>query len=281
MTVEGLEVSRLGISKSQPLLQILAHLFDLPRSGVIFHYVDYGQMDTGRDQIAGLFAFLFHDDHGDFARAFDGSDEFSDLDCFVFAGQWHRDLSIDRRVCLKLRDLGSLAIDKNDRFGFNLTNRMIASAPADFNQIVSPIPAIGDDIGFTRNGKMKISDHPVGNPYFGMEVTASLGPLSMTEAAPKAQNKVLINGGLKGPLVTKDIGYILGMILVRRTIGDLFLIFWAIVSSMMRKPKQCALIRRVSKSRCKPISSSCSLARTFLPRNRVELESELERERND
>jgi len=69
---------------------------------------------------------------------------------------------------------------------------MIAAASADLNQLLSPIPAIGDNIEFARNGKLKISDHFLGNRYFGTEATAFFGSLAMIESGPKGQNKVLV-----------------------------------------------------------------------------------------
>jgi len=94
MTVDGLKVSRLVISKTQALLQILDHLFNLPTSGVVSDHIDCWQMDTGRDQIAGFFAFFFHHDYSHFAQVFDDPDEFGNLDGFILAIQWQADLVI-------------------------------------------------------------------------------------------------------------------------------------------------------------------------------------------
>ena len=106
MTVDGLEVSGLVISKTQALLQILDRLFNLPLSGVIFDHIDCGQMDIGRDEVVGFFAFFFHHDHGEFAQVFDDTDKFGNLDGFLLAIQWEADLSIGRSVSVKLSDLG-------------------------------------------------------------------------------------------------------------------------------------------------------------------------------
>ena len=222
MTVDGLEVSRLVISKPQALLEILDHLLNPPTSGVIFDHIDCCQMDTGRDQIVGLFAFFLDHDHGDCAQVFDEADEFGNLDGFLFAVQWQANLSIGPWVCLKVPDLGSFPVEENDRIGLKLRDHVIASAPADLNQFLRPIPAISDNIEFAREGKRKISDHVLGNRYFGTEAAASLGGLAMIESGPKGQKKVLVKQGRKDPLVTKDIGHIVSMILVPRAAGDLF-----------------------------------------------------------
>jgi len=222
MAVDGLEVSRLVISKPQALLEILDHLLNLPPFGVVFDHIDCWQMDTGRDQIVGFFAFFFHHDHGDCAQVFDDSDEFGNLDGFLFAVQWQADLPIGPWVCLKVRELGSFTVEDNDRVGLKLRDHVIASAPTDLNQFLCPIPTIGDNIEFAREGKLKISDHVFGNGYFGTKATASFGSLRMIESGPKGQKKVLVNQGRKDPLVTKDIGPIVSMVLVPRAAGDLF-----------------------------------------------------------
>lgn len=59
MTVDGLKVSRLVISKPQALLQILDHLLNLPTSGVVSDHIDCWQMHTGRDQVVGFLRFSF------------------------------------------------------------------------------------------------------------------------------------------------------------------------------------------------------------------------------
>lgn len=222
MAVDGLKVSRLVISKAQALLEILDHLLNLPTSGVVSDHIDCWQMDIGGNQIVGLFAFFFHHDHGDFAQAFDAADEFGNLDGFILAVQWQADLAIGPWVCLKVRDFGSFTVEDNDRVGLKLRDHVIASAPADLNQILRPIPAIGDNIEFASNGKRKISDHVLGNGYFGTKATASFGSLAMIESGPKGQKKVLVKQGRKDPLVTKDIGHIVSMVLVPRAAGDLF-----------------------------------------------------------
>lgn len=99
---------------------------------------------------------------------------------------------------------------------------MIASAPADSNQLLCPIPAIGDDIEFARTRKLKISDHLLGHGNFGMEPAASLDTLSMIEPGPKGQEIVSVKQGRKDPLVAKDIGHIFRMIFVPGATGDLF-----------------------------------------------------------
>jgi hypothetical protein len=55
-----------------------------------------------------------------------------------------------------------------------------------------------------------------------MKATASFGSLAMIESGPKGQKKVLLKQGRKDPLVTKDIGHIVSMVLVPRAAGDLF-----------------------------------------------------------
>ena len=222
MPVDGLKVSRLVISKPQALLEILDHLLNPPPSGVIFDHIDCWQMDTGRDKIVGLFAFFLDHDHGDFAQAFNAPDEFGDLNGFILAIQWQADLSIGPWVCLKVRELGSFAIEENDRVGLKLRDHMIALPPTDLNQFLRPIPAIGEKIEFARDGKRKIFDHFLGNRYFGTKAATSFGSLAMVESGPKGQKKLLVKQGREDPLVTKDIGHVLSMVLVPRAPGDLF-----------------------------------------------------------
>ena len=219
MAVDGLEVSRLVISKAQALLEILDPLLNLLTSGVVSDHFDCRQMDTGGDQIVGLFTFFFHHDHGDFAQAFDGPDEFGNRDGFLLAVQWQTDLAIDPWAYLKVSDLGSFPVEDNDRVGRKLRDHVITPAPADPNQLLRPIPAIGDKVEFIRNGNRKISDHLLGNGYFGTKPTASLGSPRMIESGPKGQNKVLVKQGRKDPLVAKDIGHVVSMVLVPRAAG--------------------------------------------------------------
>jgi hypothetical protein len=121
-----------------------------------------------------------------------------------------------------LSDFGSFAIDQDDGVGLKLRDHMIALLTANLDQFLCPIPAIGEKIEFARNGKRKIFDHFLGNRYFGMEAAASFGSLAVIESCPKGQKKLLVQQGRKDPLVTKDIGHVLSMVLVPRATGDLF-----------------------------------------------------------
>jgi len=64
---------------------------------------------------------------------------------------------------------------------------MIAPLAAKLDQLLCPIPAIGQNAELVRDGKLKIFDHFLCNRYLGTKAPASLGRPAMIEPAPQAQ----------------------------------------------------------------------------------------------
>jgi hypothetical protein len=121
-----------------------------------------------------------------------------------------------------LSDFGSFAIDQDDGVGLKLRDHMIALLTANLDQLLCPIPAIGQKVEPTRDGKLKIFYHFLCNRYLGSKAAASLGRVAMIEPDPKGQEKVSVKQCGKYPLMAEDVGHILSMILVPRASRDLF-----------------------------------------------------------
>jgi hypothetical protein len=98
---------------------------------------------------------------------------------------------------------------------------MIATIPAKQSQFFTPIPTIGQNIEFAGHGQAQALKDLFGQGDFRLEASASFGPLGMVEASPQGQESLFIAERGQDPLVTKDIGHVLGMILIPRATGNL------------------------------------------------------------
>jgi len=98
---------------------------------------------------------------------------------------------------------------------------MIATLSTDQNQRFGPVPAIGQDIELTRDRQCKGFDDIFGQGDFGLKGTTSSRPFRMIELGPQGQKKIFEEQSRKHPLVAKDIGHVLGMILMPSTAGNL------------------------------------------------------------
>ena len=58
MTLNGMEIPNLIISKSEALFEVFDHLLDLPPLGVVLDHIDGRQMKIGTDQIDGFLTFF-------------------------------------------------------------------------------------------------------------------------------------------------------------------------------------------------------------------------------
>jgi len=98
---------------------------------------------------------------------------------------------------------------------------MVSALPADFYQLLRPIPAVGQDIEFTGNGKLKVLDHLLGHRDFSLETAAAFGPSGVIELCPEGEERSFIEQGGQHPLVAKEIGQVLGMVFMPGTSRDL------------------------------------------------------------
>lgn len=94
MVLDSLKGTHLIMTKSQTLLEVLDHLFDLPAFRIILDHLDSRQAGIRADQIADLGSFLFDDDQSDFTDSLDGANELGNLEGFVLAVQTKRHLPI-------------------------------------------------------------------------------------------------------------------------------------------------------------------------------------------
>jgi len=98
---------------------------------------------------------------------------------------------------------------------------MIATPSTDLNQRFGPVPAIGQDIELTRNGQRKGSDDLLSQGDFCLKGTATPCPFRMIELGPQGQKKLFAEQGREDPLMAKDIGHVLSMVLMPTTAWNL------------------------------------------------------------
>ena len=98
---------------------------------------------------------------------------------------------------------------------------MVATLSTDQNQRFGPVPAIGQDIELTRDWQYKGSDDLLSQGDFGLKRAATPRPFRMIELGPQGQKKIFVEQGREDPLMAKDIGHVLGMILMPTTAGNL------------------------------------------------------------
>ena len=125
---------------------------------------------------------------------------------------------------------------------------MVAIITARQSQFLRPIPAVGQNIEVAGPGQVQTLEDLFRQGDFRLEASASFGPFGMIEAGRQRQESLFIQERRQDPLVAKDIGQVLGMILIPTASGDFFPVFLMIVSSKSRKTIERALILRVWKN---------------------------------
>ena len=98
---------------------------------------------------------------------------------------------------------------------------MIATLSTDLSQRFGPVPAIGQDIELTRDRQYKGSDDLLSQGDFGLKWAATPRTFRMIELGPQGQKKIFVEQGREDPLMAKDIGHVLGMILMPTTARNL------------------------------------------------------------
>jgi len=98
---------------------------------------------------------------------------------------------------------------------------MITRLSTDPSQRFGPVPAIGQDIELTRNRQDKGTDNLLSQGDFGMKWAATPRPFGMIQLGLQRQEKLLAEQGREDPLMAKDIGHVLSMILMPTTAGNL------------------------------------------------------------
>jgi len=99
---------------------------------------------------------------------------------------------------------------------------MISLLTTGLSEIFRPIPSIRQEIDFTRDGELKLSQDLFSHGHFGLKPSTTLRPFRVVEVGPKGKEKVFIQQSRKDPLMSEDVGQILGMIFMPATSGDLF-----------------------------------------------------------
>jgi len=98
---------------------------------------------------------------------------------------------------------------------------MVTTLSTDPDQRFGPVPAIGQDIEPTRDRQCKGFDDLLSQGDFGLKGAATSRPFRMIELGPEGQKEIFVEQGPKHPLMAKDIGHVLGMILMPTTAGNL------------------------------------------------------------
>jgi len=98
---------------------------------------------------------------------------------------------------------------------------MVTALSTDLNQRFGPIPAIGQDIKLTRDRQCKGSNDLLSKGDFGLKGAATPCPFRMIKLGPQGEKKIFAEQGREDPLMAKDIGHVLGMILMPTAAGNL------------------------------------------------------------
>ncbi len=185
MTLNGIEIPNLIMSKSEALFEVFDHLFDLPPLSVVSHHIDGGQMKMGTDQIDRFLTFFFHDHNSHFPEILDLSDEPGDVELFGFPVDENRDLPIRRSERQQGCHFCLLPLNPKVRIGFELRDHMIPTRSADPDQGFGPVPTVGQDVESTRNGESKSLKNLFGQSDFRLKRTTPSGALGMIEFGPE------------------------------------------------------------------------------------------------
>jgi len=98
---------------------------------------------------------------------------------------------------------------------------MVATSPTNSNQGFCPVPAIRQNIEFTRERKSEPFENPFGQNDLGLERARSSCSLGMVEFCPEGEEKLFIEQGREDPLMAEDIGHMLSMIFIPTTSWNL------------------------------------------------------------
>src|SRR4030042_4674948 len=98
---------------------------------------------------------------------------------------------------------------------------MIATLSTDLSQRFGPVPAIGQDIELTRDRQCKDSKDLLSQGDFGLKGAATPRSFRVIELGPQGEEKVFVEQSREDPLMAKDIGHVLGMILMPTTARNL------------------------------------------------------------
>jgi hypothetical protein len=123
---------------------------------------------------------------------------------------------------LYLGDLCALTLEKDHGVGFELTDHMVTATLTGLNQGLGPIPTVGQDIEVTGHRELKSLNHAFDHGDFGLKRATASYSFGVVEPCGKGQEKFLVEHGPENPLVAKDIGHLLGMVLIPSTSGNLF-----------------------------------------------------------
>ncbi len=174
------------------------------------------------DQVDGFFTFFFHHHDGHFPQALKVSNKPDEAEGFGLSIHKQGDLSIGRSQIQKAGHAGLFSMNPENRIRFELRNHMVTTLSTGSSQRFGPVPAIGQDIEFTRDWQDKGSDDLLGQSDFGRKGVATPPPFRMVELGPQGKEKIFVEQGRNNPLVAEDIGHVLGMILMPTTAWNLF-----------------------------------------------------------
>lgn len=98
---------------------------------------------------------------------------------------------------------------------------MVAIIPARQSQFFGPVPAVGQNVEFAGPGQVQRLEDLFRQGDFRLEASASLVPFGMIEAGRQWHESLFMQERRQDPLVAKDIGQVLGMILIPTASGNL------------------------------------------------------------
>jgi len=99
---------------------------------------------------------------------------------------------------------------------------MVTTRSTDLNQRFGPIPTVSQDIELTRNWQCKGFNDLLSQGDFGLKATTTPCAFWVIKFGPQGQKEIFEEQGRENPLMAKDIGHVLGMILVPATARNLF-----------------------------------------------------------
>jgi len=221
MSLDSLKSFYLIISKPESLVEVFDHLIHLPTLGIILDHIDRREIKISGDKIDRSLPFLPDSNHSHLAQPIDLSNKLSQPEGSGLSIERNGDFPI-RKLIHQGPELFSFPLHPEDRVGFELRDHVIAQPPAEFNQLFCPIPAIHQDIEFTRDGEIEARDNLFSQGDFGMKGTTSSCSLGVVELCSEGKEKVSIEEGGEEPLVTKEAGQTVSMIPIPGASRNLF-----------------------------------------------------------
>jgi len=106
----------------------------------------------------------------------------------------------------------SCPFDLDDRVGLQLRDHMIAMFQAGLDQLLGPIPVIGQEVEFAGDRELESLNHLLSQGDFGVKPAAAFGLLGMVQSGPEGHQEVLPKQSRQNPLMAKHAGHVAGVV---------------------------------------------------------------------